>query len=45
MAEVFLRRYHYHRPHMGRGMIPPLSNKEGDCEDIKVELRVLLNCG
>lgn len=24
MAEVFLNRYHYHRPHMGKGMIPPL---------------------
>jgi transposase InsO family protein len=35
MAEVFLRRYHYHRPHMGRGMIPPLSNKEGDCRILK----------
>ena len=35
MAEVFLRRYHYHRPHMGRGMIPPLANKEGDCRIFK----------
>ena len=35
MAEVFLRRYHYHRPHMGRGMIPPLANKEGDCRILK----------
>jgi transposase InsO family protein len=35
MAEVFLRRYHYHRPHMGRGMLPPLSNKEGDCRILK----------
>ena len=28
MAEVFLKRYHYHRPHMGKGMRPPLSSKE-----------------
>lgn len=35
MAEAFLRRYHYHRPHMGRGMIPPLSNKEADCRIFK----------
>lgn len=35
MAEVFLRRYHYHRPHMGREMTPPLSNKEGDCRILK----------
>jgi transposase InsO family protein len=35
MAEVFLKRYHYHRPHMGKGMIPPLSNKEGDCRILK----------
>ena len=35
MAEVFLKRYHYHRPHMGRGMTPPLSNKEGDCRIFK----------
>jgi hypothetical protein len=25
MAEAFLKRYHYHRPHMGLGMIPPLA--------------------
>jgi transposase InsO family protein len=25
MVESFLRRYHYHRPHMGLGMKPPLS--------------------
>jgi transposase len=35
MAEVFLRRYHYHRPHMGRGMIPPLLNKGEDCRILK----------
>ena len=35
MAEVFLKRYHYHRPHMGKGMIPPLSNKEGNCRILK----------
>lgn len=28
MVEAFLQRYHYHRPHMGLGMVPPLSNKE-----------------
>ena len=26
MAEIFLKRYHYHRPHMGKGMRPPLSS-------------------
>lgn len=31
MAEVFLKRYHYHRPHMGLGMTPPLLKKEADC--------------
>src|SRR4030043_1968930 len=33
MVESFLRRYHYHRPHMGLGMKPPLvsSRKEVDC--------------
>lgn len=25
MVEAFLKRYHYHRPHMGLGMTPPLS--------------------
>lgn len=35
MAEAFLKRYHYHRPHMGKAMIPPLSNKER-VSDIKV---------
>lgn len=25
MAESFLKRYHYHRPHMGLGMKPPLN--------------------
>jgi len=34
MVESFLDRYHYHRPHLGRGMNmkPPLINLEGeDC--------------
>ena len=31
MAETFLKRYHYHRPHMGLGMTPPLAKKEADC--------------
>ena len=32
MVESFLKRYHYHRPHMGLGMRPPLTSvKEGDC--------------
>jgi transposase InsO family protein len=35
MAEVFLKRYHYHRPHMGKGMLPPLANKERDCRIVK----------
>ncbi len=35
MAEVFLKRYHYHRPHIGKGMLPPLSSKEGDCRILK----------
>jgi transposase InsO family protein len=35
MAEVFLKRYHYHRPHMGKGMLPPLANKERDCRILK----------
>ena len=35
MAEVFLKRYHYHRPHMGKGMLPPLSAKERDCRILK----------
>ena len=34
MAETFLKRYHYHRPHMGLGMIPPLAKKEGALSDI-----------
>ena len=29
MAETFLKRYHYHRPHIGLGMTPPLAKKEG----------------
>jgi len=35
MVEVFLERYHYHRPHMGKGMVPPLSHKERDCRILK----------
>ena len=31
IADVFLFRYHYHRPHMGRGMTPLLPLKEEDC--------------
>ena len=33
MVESFLERYHYHRPHMGLGMKPPLhsSKKEVAC--------------
>jgi transposase InsO family protein len=33
LVESFLARYHYHRPHMGLGMKPPLYSlkKEGDC--------------
>ncbi len=32
MVESFLKRYHYHRPHMGLGMRPPLTSiKELDC--------------
>jgi transposase InsO family protein len=33
MVESFLARYHYHRPHMGLGMKPPLYSlqKEEDC--------------
>ncbi len=31
MVEDFLVRYHYHRPHMGLGMTPPLLKKEDDC--------------
>jgi transposase len=32
MVESFLKRYHYHRPHMGIGMKPPLLNtKETNC--------------
>jgi len=33
MVESFLKRYHYHRPHMGIGMKPPLVSlmKEIDC--------------
>lgn len=35
MAEIFLKRYHYHRPHMGKGMVPPLCHKEKDCRILK----------
>ena len=35
MAEVFLKRYHYHRPHIGTGMLPPLLSKERDCRILK----------
>lgn len=31
MAEAFLKRYHYHRPHMGLGMTPPLTKKKENC--------------
>jgi transposase len=31
LVEAFLNRYHYHRPHMGLGMRPPLVNLKGDC--------------
>ena len=32
MVESFLQRYHYHRPHMGLNMTPPLlKKKEVDC--------------
>ena len=31
MAEAFLQRYHYYRPHMGLGMAPPLPRRETDC--------------
>ena len=32
MVESFLKRYHYHRPHMSLNMTPPLSDKkEEDC--------------
>lgn len=31
MVEIFLNRYHYHRPHMGIGMRPPLINLEENC--------------
>jgi transposase InsO family protein len=32
LVENFLNRYHYHRPHMGRNMTPPLTKrKESNC--------------
>ena len=38
MAKAFLQRYHYHRPHMGLGMIPPLPRKRDRLSDIYGEL-------
>lgn len=35
MVEIFLNRYHFHRPHMGIGMLPPLCHKERDCRILK----------
>ncbi len=29
MVETFLKRYHYHRPHISLGMTPPLAKKKG----------------
>jgi transposase len=34
MAETFLKRYHYHRPHISLGMTPPLARKEEALSDI-----------
>lgn len=34
MVETFLKRYHYHRPHISLGMTPPLARKEGVLSDI-----------
>jgi len=34
MAETFLKRYHYHRPHISLGMTPPLAKKEEALSDI-----------
>ncbi len=34
MVETFLKRYHYHRPHISLGMIPPLAKKEEALSDI-----------
>ncbi len=31
LVEDFLKRYHYHRPHMSLNMRPPLSEMEDDC--------------
>jgi transposase len=31
LVESFLKRYHYHRPHMSLSMTPPLVKKEVDC--------------
>jgi len=34
MVEAFLKRYHYHRPHISLGMTPPLAKKEEALSDI-----------
>jgi len=34
MVESFLKRYHYHRPHISLGMTPPLAKKEEALSDI-----------
>lgn len=34
MVESFLERYHYHRPHISLGMVPPLLKKETALSDI-----------
>jgi transposase len=34
MVETFLKRYHYHRPHISLGMTPPLAKKEEALSDI-----------
>jgi transposase InsO family protein len=31
LVESFLSRYHYHRPHMGLNMTPPLLKRKDDC--------------
>ena len=31
LVESFIKRYHYHRPHMSLNMTPPLMKKEVDC--------------
>ncbi len=45
MVESFLQRYHYHRPHLGLGMRPPLTpdySKEADCRIFTENQSVLL---